>query len=449
MLEQLIDQSLAFGLFWGIWLLVPLLIDVSTTLIYFITFIFHKDEQLEMMEELPFYPFVTLVVPVHNSSDSLYKCLQSIANQVYPLECIEVICVNNASEDESFNTFQKFQIDHPDMHVMWSSLDHPGKSIALNAGIYTGQGVYMMNVDSDVWLDPEAVLNVVRTFEADPSIVAATGAIRVDKVLGENSNFIDIVNYCEVIEYLQAFDVGRRYQNIKNSLFTLSGAFSIFRRDILMKSFLYQTRTVSEDTDLTFNIRQAIAESQGRIGFVSKAIAYVEPIESLSRLYSQRVRWQRGEVEVMGVYFDKAPGILDALQDFSGRILISDHSIAFLRLAWTFLLPFMYFLGYPLPTIVIAMLGLFVCYLLVETSSFAVAYKSVAPAYQEELRRIWWVVLFMPLYRYLTYWFRLAGIIMALTEPASWKVENPVGQIENALRDEYEAFIKRMELLRR
>jgi cellulose synthase/poly-beta-1,6-N-acetylglucosamine synthase-like glycosyltransferase len=243
--------------------------------------------------------------------------------------------------------------------------------------------------------------------------------------------------------------VGRRYQNIKNSLFTLSGAFSIFRRDILMKSFLYQTRTVSEDTDLTFNIRQAIAESQGRIGFVSKAIAYVEPIESLSRLYSQRVRWQRGEVEVMGVYFDKAPGILDALQDFSGRILISDHSIAFLRLAWTFLLPFMYFLGYPLPTIVIAMLGLFVCYLLVETSSFAVAYKSVAPAYQEELRRIWWVVLFMPLYRYLTYWFRLAGIIMALTEPASWKVENPVGQIENALRDEYEAFIKRMELLRR
>jgi putative glycosyltransferase (exosortase G-associated) len=449
MLEQLIEQAVGFGLFWGIWLLVPLLIDVSTTLVYLITFSFEGDQKDGMVDELHFHPYVTLVVPVHDSANSLYKCLQSIANQTYPLDCLEIICVNNGSQDESFDIFQKFHFEHPDMQVMWSSLDRAGKSIALNAGIYSGQGTYMINVDSDVWLDPEAVMNVVKTFEADLTIVAATGAVRVDKVLGENSNFIDMINYCEVIEYLVAFDVGRRYQNLKNSLFTLSGAFSIFRRDVLLQSFLYQERTVSEDTDLTFNIRKALGSSQGRIGFVSKSIAYVEPIESIARLYSQRVRWQRGEIEVVSSYYEKAPGIIEALRDFTGRILISDHSIAFLRLSWTFLLPFMYFLGYALPLIVVAMFGLFVCYLILEICTFWVAYRSSSPEYREELRRILWVIIFMPLYRYLTYWFRLAGIIMALTESRSWKVSNPVEQVVSAFKDEYNTARERIDRMRR
>jgi len=437
MLELLWERAISFGLFWGIWLLVPLMIDVSTALVHLFTFAFQNKKQEEMMEQLSFFPFVTMVVPVHNSAGTIYKCLQSLANQTYPKESMEVICINNGSEDESFDIFQRFHFEHPEMQVMWSSIDRAGKSIALNAGIYSGQGTYIINVDADVWLDPEAVMNVVRTFEADLTLVAATGSIRVDKVLGENSNFMDIVNYCEVIEYLVAFDVGRRYQNIKDSLFTLSGAFSIFRRDILLQSFLYQDRTVSEDTDLTFNIRNALRDSRGRIGFVSNAIAYVEAIESMSQLYSQRVRWQRGEVEVLGAYYAKPPGILEAVNDFVGRIMISDHSLAFLRLSWTFLLPFMYFLGYPLPTIVIALFGLFVCYLILEILSFTIAYRSSTEAYREELRRIWWVIFFLPLYRYLTYWFRLAGIIMALTEQRSWKVGNPVEQVLGALKSEY------------
>ncbi len=449
MLEQLFEQAVGFGLFWGIWLLVPLMIDVSTTLVYLITFTIQDHKQEEMVDELHFFPYVTMVVPVHDSAETLYKCLQSLANQTYPEDAMEVICVNNGSQDESFDIFQKFHFEHPDMQVMWSSLDRAGKSIALNAGIYSGQGTYMINVDADVWLDPEAVMNVVRTFEADLTLVAATGAVRVDKVLGENSSFIDIINYCEVIEYLVAFDVGRRYQNMKNSLFTLSGAFSIFRRDILLQSFLYQERTVSEDTDLTFNIRKALGSSPGRIGFVSKSIAYVEAIESMPRLYSQRVRWQRGEIEVMGANYENPPGIIEAVQDFTGRILISDHSIAFLRLSWTFLLPFMYFLGYPLPTIVIAMFGLFVCYLLLEICAFNVAYRSSSSDYREELKRIWWVIFFMPLYRYLVYWFRLAGIIMALTESRSWKVSNPVEQVVIAFKGEYNTARERIDRMRR
>ena len=434
MIEIWWERILSFGLFWGIWLMVPLLVDVSTALVYLISFIKNKKQVSEETEELHFFPTVSVIIPVHNSAETLELCLESIINQSYPQDNIQIVCVNNGSEDDSFAVFQRIQYRHPEMSLMWNSLERAGKSIALNAGIYSGFSQYVMNVDSDTWLDADAILNVVKAFEKDPSLAAATGSIRVDKKLGEGSRFIDMINYCEVIEYILAFDIGRRYQNLKNSIFTLSGAFSIFRREIIFQSFLYQTRTVSEDTDLTFNIREAIELSNGRIGFIADAVAYVEPIENLSRLYSQRLRWQRGELEVSGLYYDKVPNIIEALFNFLGRILITDHTLAFLRLAWTFLLPFLYFLGYPLPTIVIAMIGMYICYLFLESTTFYIAYRGSEPDYRKELRKILWIIPFMPFYRYLVYWFRLAGIIAALTEERSWKTQNPVQQLQLILQ---------------
>ncbi|MDD2511152.1 MAG: hypothetical protein PHG94_08525, partial [Syntrophomonas sp.] len=90
--------------------------------------------------------------------------------------------------------------------------------------------------------------------------------------------------------------------------------------------------------------------------------------------------------------------------------------------------------GYPLPTIVVAMIGMYICYIILESCTFYIAYKGSVPEYQKELREIWWIILFMPLYRYLVYWFRLAGIIAALTEEKSWKTQNPVLQLQSILQ---------------
>jgi putative glycosyltransferase (exosortase G-associated) len=292
----------------------------------------------------------------------------------------------------------------------------------------------LINVDADAWLDVEAIKKVVQTFENDPSLLAATGVIRVDKELGSPRSFLDVINYCEVVEYINAFEVGRRYQDMKNSLFSLSGAFSMFRRDVLFQSYLYQDRTVSEDTDLTYDIRKLMQGSAGRIGCIPDAVAYVEPIESMERLYSQRVRWQRGELEVVSAHYDHPPNVNSAVFNFTGRLLISDHTLLFLRLAWTFLLPFLYFLGYALQTVVIALIGMVICYQLLESLYFYVAYRGMSKEYRRELRKVWWLVLFLPFYRYLIYWFRMSGVLFALVETKSWGVDNPFKQLRESVR---------------
>ncbi len=428
------ERSLAFLLFWGIWMLAPLAIDATMALVYMVmVYIFPESKERASIPDLSYLPYVSVVVPVHNSADTLFKCLHSIVNQQYPLEKIQIICVNNGSSDGSFDIYSQFQDTYPLTNMNWISMESAGKSIALNAGIYMIKGDYIINVDSDAWLDKYAVLRMVESFEHDPLLVAATGGIHIDKELGKQTRFIDIIHYCEEIEYLVAFNVGRRYQSLTNNLFTLAGAFSAFRRDVMLKSFMYSERTVSEDTDLTFHLRQYQMKGQARMACISSAIAYVEPISSWSKLYSQRVRWQRGEIEVSALYADNNKKFIGELGNYAGRMLVVDHTLAFSRMTWTFLIPFLYFLGYPLQLVLAAFAGLYVCYLILDFLYFLVALREAPVVYRERVKKIWWVMFFLPIYRFITYWFRLSGILISMSEPGNWKTENPVQQLREAL----------------
>jgi len=208
MLEIFAERSLAFLLFWGIWMLAPLAIDVTMAIAFIgIVFLYPEAKEREKFDSLNFLPYVSIVVPVHNSSDSLYQCLRSIVEQKYPTERMQVICVNNGSADNSFEIFSKFQNDFPELNLNWIDMDRAGKSIALNAGIYMIKGDYVINVDSDAWMDENAVYRMVQAFEHDPSLAAATGAIHIDKELGNRTRLMDIIHYCEEIEYLVAFQL--------------------------------------------------------------------------------------------------------------------------------------------------------------------------------------------------------------------------------------------------
>ena len=105
---------------------------------------------------------------------------------------------------------------------------------------------------------------------------------------------------------------------------------------------MYSERTVSEDTDLTFHIRNSVRKNKARLGCVSSAIAYVEPISSVSKLYSQRVRWQRGQIEVTALYNTGKARFIDMLRSFDGRTLLVDHTLL-LAYDLDFLVPFLYF----------------------------------------------------------------------------------------------------------
>lgn len=441
-------KALNLFLFWGIWLLVPLMVDGLSALGQLVGIAARERarrrrlaadlrqagvSRLEShqasagqgspLPALEWFPLVTVIIPIYNGSHTLGWTLTSLARQTYPAESLEIICVDNGSTDDCFSVFARFQEEHPGLRLAWVPVERPGKAAALNAGIYSSTGAYIIGVDADVYLAPDAVYEMIRNFEFRPSLVAATGAIAVAPVRHEPSRLMGLVHVCEAFEYLSAFRVGRRYQSLSNSLYTLSGAFSAFRRESLLEnSFLYDNLTVSEDTKLTFDLRNRVQARRpdATIECVDTALAFVEPIHSLAALYSQRLRWQRGQIEVTALHSDEQSGLSGPFRNPSGRVLLADHTLAFPRLVWTFLLPFLFLVGYSPTVVMTALIAMYIAYVVIEGLFFLAAYRYVGRRDQRWLKSIAWVIVLMPLFRFMVYWFRLAGILHAVAEPQRW-----------------------------
>lgn len=140
---------------------------------------------------------------------------------------------------------------------------------------------------------------MIAAFEHDPDLMAATGSVEIEPNSGD-SGFLKVLHACEFQEYYFGFNVGRRFESEARSLFTLAGAFSAFRRDVLLHTRLYDTSTVGEDTFMTFELQELYPGK--RVSVVTSAVCYTEPIPSVRALYAQRVRWQRGEIEVIAAH---------------------------------------------------------------------------------------------------------------------------------------------------
>jgi len=429
---------IGFFIFWGVWLFVPLLIDGTTAISYFFgawrydRTIRRKREAFILPRKGEAFPSVTIIVPVHNGESYLATCLASLRDQTYPHDKLHVIVVDNLSNDRTPEVFNEEAARPFGGRMEMISLSFTGKSWALNAGIHVSDSEFIFNVDSDTYLKEDAIYNMVRAFVYHQDLAAATGTVEIMSVESADMHPIRYAMVqAEYVEYYVSFRIGRQYQSLTNSLFTIAGAFSGFRREVLLQTSLYNNMTVSEDTNLTFEIHEKFPHM--RVMAIAEAVAYVEPSPTLGALYSQRVRWMRGELEVMSLF----PGFLRNPMRIKGissaKALLIDHTLAFPRVVWTFLFPLMYFMGYPLRLVVSAMLTMYVAYIIFDILYMLVGYALADDASRKRLKNVWWVFMVLPAFRYVTFWFRFGGFLEVLMEPPAWRVRNPWMQTADAL----------------
>lgn len=432
------ERIIGLAIYWGVWLILPVLVDGLAAVIQMIAVSIQR-LQLARKPVLSlknnFAMGVTVIVPVYNGEATLGACLESLQKQNFPLDYLEIIVVNNGSTDRTEQVFTEYAARPFPGQIHWMSISGRGKSYALNAGLHMASYGYICNVDCDTRLHPDALQVMVSHFEQDPTLSAATGSIEVlpaPKKTNTDDRLSFLIAECEFQEYLTAFWLGRQGQTLADSLFTLAGAFSFFRRDVLLNTLLYDKQTVSEDTKITLDIRNQFREKH--LGCFPEAIAYVTPTPSLGALYSQRVRWQRGEIEVAAVNHTLITKNFLQLRGLAlGRTLLIDHTFLFPRLVWSFLFPALTFFGYPLGLILSAILIIYIFYTIIAILSTGVVYLLAGEAIRARLRSTAWVVLLIPVYRMAIFVFRLAGSIIALTEPAGWRVQPPWTETRNAV----------------
>ena len=413
-------------LFWGIWLVIPLLMDVLSGISSAMVVLSKYFKRKHM--ELDYVPYVNILIPVYNSGSTLEACLNSIKLQNYPIKNITVFLIDNGTRDKSYEVYCDFQRDNPALKVWW--LDSTkGKAKALNKGLYMSEGKYIINIDSDGVLDKNAVHRVIRKFESDVSIYAMTGVVLIDSNYIEKtkSYLMRLIQRCEFFEYTEAFLVGRGFQSASNTMFTLAGAFSCYRKDIVLKTQLYNNETLGEDTHMTSQIRGL---NKGKIVLCEDAYFYVDPVENLDKLYIQRQRWQRGQVEVSSLFKNGIGGggagvganKKNKLFSVLNFTLLKDHTLVFPRFIWIFAMLYLVFIDYPLGLVVGANVFMYLAYVL---SSFV--YYFVSKLYLKDMKKDreymdkhLYIIFLLPIYRFLVFIMRVAGIINSASRYASW-----------------------------
>lgn len=419
----LIHSSLVF---WFGWVILPILLEFIPAVGNFVLLLIKKIRTSAKTKDLKYYPQVSILIPIYNSSATLYNCLRSINNSTYPNEFIDVICIDNGSSDDSVKEFERAQIEFKTLSMNYLRSAN-GKSNALNMAIFNCTGKYVINIDSDGQLEKRALYNIIRKFENDKDVDCMTGAILIEPDLIEQTPlknwFLKVFRKIEFIEYCQAFLAGRNFQAETDTIFTLSGAFSAFRKSTLLKTRLYNTETVGEDTQLTYQIKENLGQ---KVSFCEDAIFMVDPIENMDKYYTQRQRWQLGELEVANMFFlDRMKKPFKIFFDYATRLLIKDHTMAFPRFIWLCVMILLCFVNRNFKIIFATLLILYGLSVIegilysINILQFLHDFKDIKKYY---IKNIGYVFLY-PIYTQFSFIVRFCGIVNAITRKASWKTK--------------------------
>ena len=408
--------------YWVAWIIIPILVEVIPSIASFFSLLIHRNKHKNAKDPI-IWPDIVLVIPVYNSEKSLEQCLRSVHESDYPNEHIEIYIVNNKSSDKSFDAFVRAQKQFSELRMSWLNSGQ-GKSRALNLAIYNSHGKYMINIDSDGVLEKTALTRMVRHMENEPDVTCLTGSIlttpeEIEKYKTLKGRLIRRLEFCE---YAQAFLAGRNHASEKGRMYTLSGAFSAFRLDTIRKSHLYNTETISEDTELTFQMRYLLKQ---KVGICVDALYFTDPIEDVNKLYTQRQRWQRGSLEVARLYPQSKLRPLRFIKDVNVRTLLYDHTFAFPRMIWYLALIYLMTNGYSSTVVFTSIGAIFLFYILCGYLYYYIAGYLLKPfpEIRKYYKKQWLSVALLPFYNFVVFFIRFAGIINSMNTKSSWKTE--------------------------
>ncbi len=245
-----------------------------------------------------FTPGVSVVIPCFNEEKWIEKTIISCLDQDYPLEQLEVVVVDDCSTDNSRAEIKRvvkmledncseFDIKN---RVKCVFLDeNHGKRGALAQGLKVVSHDLVSFVDSDSFMEPSAVRNLVQPFR-DEQVGGVTGRTDVANAM---TNYLTKM---QSVRYYIAFRIMKAAEGVFDAVSCLSGPISCYRRDLLEKyaddwvnqKFLGFKATFGDDRSMTNFILK-----EHRTFYQDSAICKTIVPSKLRTFLKQQMRWKR------------------------------------------------------------------------------------------------------------------------------------------------------------
>lgn len=279
-----------------------------------------------------YYVPVTIVVPAYNEEVTVVDTVRSLLALEYKL--YEIIVVDDGSKDDTskvlIDAFNMKKINRPVRYQVPSkpikgvyeamnekvpvtliSKENGGKADALNMGINASRYPYFVCMDADSMLQYDSLKEVVRPVLENSNVIAVGGAVRpangCEMALGrvEKYRLPDNILACmQTLEYDRSFLAARILFDSFNGSLIISGAFGLFKKDIVIAAGGYETSTMGEDMELVVKMHEYCINNDidYSIKYATGAICWSQAPEKLKDLCKQRKRWHRGLYQTMHIH---------------------------------------------------------------------------------------------------------------------------------------------------
>lgn len=231
------------------------------------------------------WPKATFVAPCHNEEANVRETIAALAGQDYP--DFEIIAVNDGSTDDTGAILDQLTTVHPMLRVLHLK-QNQGKAIGLRMAAIAASGDFLVCVDGDAMLDRHASRWLIHPMIINPRVGAVTGNPRI-------RNRSTILGKLQVGEFSSVIGLVKRAQMMHGCLFTVSGVVAAFRRTALHHVEYWGNDMVTEDIDISWRLQK----NDWQIRYEPNAICWILMPETLSGLWSQRLRWAQGGMEVV------------------------------------------------------------------------------------------------------------------------------------------------------
>jgi len=244
-----------------------------------------------------FTPGVTILIPCFNEEEWIQRTILSCINQDYPVDKLEVIVIDDCSTDKSVEKIQeiierlkletRFEVESRLSYIVQPQ--NAGKRDALVAGAEAAKHDLVVFVDSDSFLDPFAIRNLVQPFK-DPKMGGVAG--RTDVA----NTYTNGLTKMQSVRYYIAFRVMKAAEGVFDTVTCLSGPLSCYKKEIIMEKkdawlnqrFFGQKATFGDDRAMTNFVLQ-----EHRTTYQDTAVCSTIVPNKYKVFLKQQMRWKR------------------------------------------------------------------------------------------------------------------------------------------------------------
>lgn len=278
--------------------------------------------------DMDFTPGVTIVIPCFNEETWIHRTIQSCMDQDYPPEKLEVIVVDDHSNDNSAEAIRqtierlqseggRFKVNERLSYILQDT--NKGKREALCRGVLQAKHDLVVFVDSDSFLDPFAIRNLVQPFK-DPKMGGVSG--RTDVA----NTYTNGLTKMQAVRYYIAFRIMKAAESHFDAVTCLSGPLACYKKQIILDNmdawlnqrFLGQRATFGDDRAMTnFVLRHH------RTAYQDTAVCSTIVPNQYSMFLKQQMRWKRSwlreSITAAGFMWKKEPFM--ALSFYMGLLI--------------------------------------------------------------------------------------------------------------------------------